>query len=217
MNLDFLREFSKIYNLEFSVILEELIKLIKKELNAQSIFFKGGKLYESYVNLDGVYKERKIRLTTKKIKDLIEKLKDNLIYLSNQKIKQKILKRFPNRVVEGKIVAEDKVSYIIKIDNCKYECYLYKDKKYMKKDWKLNQKGLFHIKDIKIKNGIVKIDLDDNSPKIREHIINSICVGYYIKKVKFTKKKIYIKTFPELDNITKEKIEIFFKKKVIKD
>ena len=218
MNLDFLKEFSKIYNLDFSVVLEELIKLIKKELNAQSVFFKGGRLYESYVNLDGVYKERKIKLTTKKIKDLIEKLKDRLIYLSNQNIKQKILKKFPDRVVEGKIVAENYLAYIIKINNCKYESYLYKNSKNRKRKWSINEKGIFHIKKIKTeKNGIVKIILDENSPKIREHIINSICVGYYIKKVKFTKKKIYIKTFPELDDITKEKIELFFKKKVIKD
>jgi len=60
LNLDFLKDFSKIYNLEFSVVLEELIKLIKKELKAESVFFKGGRLYESYTNLEGVYKERKI-------------------------------------------------------------------------------------------------------------------------------------------------------------
>ena len=75
MNLDFLKDFSKIYNLEFSVVLEELIKLIKKELKAESVFFKGGRLYESYTNLEGVYKERKIKLTNKKIKKLDRKTK----------------------------------------------------------------------------------------------------------------------------------------------
>ena len=149
---------------------------------------------------------------------MIEKLKDRLIYLSNQNIKQKILKKFPNRVVEGEIVAEDKVSYIIKIDNCKHEGYLYKNNKDRKRKWNLNEKGMFHIKKIKIeKNGIVKIILDENSPKIKEYIIHSFCVGIYVKKIKFLKDKIFIKSIPKLDDLTKEKLELIFNKKIIRN
>ena len=226
MNLDFLKDFSKIYNLEFSVVLEELIKLIKKELNAQSVFFKGGRLYESYTNLEGVYKERKIKLTTKKIRKIAQTLKDRLIYLSNQKIKQnlkqnlkqEILDKFPNEIVEGEVIAENKVTYIIKINNYEHEGYLYKNKEYMKKKWKLNQKGIFHIRKIKIENNkIVKIYLDDHSPKIKEYIIHSFCVGIYVKKIKFLKDKIFIKSIPKLDDLTKEKLELIFNKKIIRN
>lgn len=216
MNLDFLKEFSKIYNLEFTEVLHELKMIIKEELNIESLFLKGNRLYESYINLDGVYKERKIRLTKKKIEKISEKLKDRLICLSNQKIKQKILDKFPYQVVEGEIIGETCSEYIVKIDNCKFKSKLPKNKLFNKKKWELYEKGLFHIKKIQIRNGNLIIILDDISINIQKYKLQTICGGVYIKKAKFLKDKIIIKSTPKINDKLKKKIEIIFNKKVIR-
>ena len=216
MNLEFLKDFQKEYNIPVEEILFELIKLLKEEFYLGDVFFKKNHLYERYINKEGIYKERKLRFTKSKILELSDKLKERLIKKDNQLKKQAIEREIePYRVIEGEIVGEDKYSYFIyneKLHN--YKLFLYKSNNYCHNKWQIGEKGLFYVRKIKVKDEII-LYLDDFNTNIEKYKISSILNGIYVKNIKFSKKKIIIKSIPKLD---KERIELLSKiynKKII--
>ena len=217
MNLDFLKDFQKIYNIPYETILFELIGTLKKEFYLGDVFFKGNRLYERYVNKEGIYKERKLRFTKEKILELSDKLKERLIQIDNQLKKQYIEKEIePLKVIEGEIIGEDNYSFYIYSPKLKnYQIVLYKDKLYCQNKWDLGEKGYFFVRKIKLKNNSIVIYVDDFNINIEKYKIINILQGTYIKKIKFLKDKIIIKSIPKLDKEIKEKLKKIYNKKII--
>jgi hypothetical protein len=215
LKLDFSNEFSKIYNINVDVVLNELKKILRKELNKENIFFRKNNLYESYINENDIYVEKKIRLTTKYINKIIEELKNRLIEISLKNERENIYNKFEDRLVNGEIIAKNDYAYIIEIENCKFKGILYKNKQYSHYNWDLEDKGLFYISKIIIKDNELFVLLNDYNTNIEKYRIINLCSGIYIKKIKFQKDKIFINSIPKLDNNIKKQIELLFNKKVI--
>ena len=217
MNLKFLKEFQKIYNLPIEDILYHLIRVLKEEFYLGDVYFKGDRLWERYVNKEGIYKERKLRFTKKKITQLADKLKERLISIDNKLKKEFIEKEIePFRVIEGQIVGENKFAYYIFSETLRnYTIYLYKNNKYCHNKWNIGEKGLFYVRMIKRDKNIIRVLVDDFNINIAKYEIVRILTGIYVKKVKFLKNKLIIKTIPKLDENTKEILRLRFNKKII--
>jgi hypothetical protein len=215
LKIDFSKDFSKLYNIEINVVLNELKEIIKKKLNKESIFFKRNRLYESFINKNGIYTEKKIRLTKKLINQIKDELKERLIYLSLKQEKKVILDKFKERVVEGEIIGETKFSYIIKIVDCKFKAVLYKNKKYSHNIWHIGEKGLFYIYKVSLKKNELIIILNDYHSNIEKFRIIQLSDGIYIKKIKFLKNKVIIKSIPKIDKKLRKKIALLLNKKIL--
>jgi len=207
-------ELRKTYNIPTTDILYHLIRILKEEFYLGDVYFKGDRLWERYVNEKGIYKERKLRFTKKVITQLADKLKERLISIDNKLKKEFIEKEIePFKVIEGQIVGENNSEYYIYCKNIS-NCKLPKNPQYNKTKWNIGEKGLFYVRKIKVKDTITAY-LDDFNINIAKYEIVRILTGIYVKKVKFLKNKLIIKTIPKLDKNTKEILKLRFNKKII--
>jgi hypothetical protein len=214
LKINFSKEFSKLYNVDINIVLKELKNILKEKLNKESLFFKKNELYESFINKEGIYIEKKIRLTKKYINQIKDELKERLIKISLRYEKKTILDKFKDRIVSGEIIGENKYAFIIKLKNCKFNAFLYKDKKYSHLTWQIGEKGLFYISSIEIKKNNLLIKLNDYHINIEKYKIMQLCSGIYIKKIKFKKNKVFIKSIPKINKNLKKKISLLLNKKV---
>lgn len=217
MKLDFIKDLRKMYNLPPQDIVFEFIKILEEEFNLGDVYFRGDRLYERYINKDGICKDRKLRLTKKNILKLSDKLKERLIQIDLQLKKQYIKKELGHlRVIKGEIIGADNYCFYINsydLKNC--QILLPKDKFYCHNNWEIGEDNYFFVRKIKIKNHSIVIYVDDFNTNIQRYGIINFLSGIYVKDIKFFRNKIIIKSIPKLNDELKDILKQIYNKKII--
>jgi phosphoribosylformylglycinamidine (FGAM) synthase PurS component len=189
----------------FLEIIQEKYKLGNLFINTK------GQIIEEYFNQEGVKKSRKVRLTKKHYAKIRNQFFQKLLYYSNSKYKEYLKKQYPYGIVRGEIVDKTKQYYIIKFKNKLFRGYLpFKKAIYT---YEIGEENWFHFSKITIGKEL-KIMLDEISDELNSFLIESMLSGFLIKKIRFYKTYITIKTIPKLPKEKIELLKITFKKKV---
>jgi len=212
MNKNVFSQLSNIYNLSIVEIQNIFFEVIEKQYQFGNLSFNAkGQVIEEYFNQEGTRKVRKIRFSKKIYKYIENEFYKKLIYYSNLKQKEYLKNQYPYRIVRGEIVDKTKQYYIIKLKNELFRGYLpFKKAIYT---YEIGEENWFHISKITIGKEL-KIMLDEVSDELNTFLVESMLSGFLIKKIRFFKDFIKIKTTPKLPKEKIELLKITFKKKV---
>jgi phosphoribosylformylglycinamidine (FGAM) synthase PurS component len=212
MKIDFFTNLESIYNISVAEIKDIFLEIIQEKYKLGNLFINTkGQIIEEYFNQEGVKKSRKVRLTKKHYAKIRNQFFQKLLYYSNLKYKEYLKKQYPYGVIRGEIVDKTKQYYIVKLKNESFRGYLpFKKAIYT---YEIGEENWFHISKIRISKEL-KIMLDEVSDELNTFLVETMLSGFLIKKIRFFKDFIKIKTIPKLPKEKIELLKITFKKKV---